>query len=225
MAITLNGKRVYGISSQEEVDRIKAIKHKTCAQIAHELGFSETTVSDVIRYLKLRPRHKATKIPYEKQTEYEIDLKNPCYSHAYLGSKWGLTPEAIGASRKRRGLGVWRTNQNTLLERKIAECLEELDIAYIMQKRIKQWSIDFYLGHKICIDVHGQWAHAQSYVRDQRKKQWLQTNRFYYLAVTEPELNNLDSVKNNLETFYWASLRSNASTKLFVNPEAQGCPV
>jgi len=224
MAITVNGKRIYGLT-EEDLEYIKAHSEDKAADIAAALGKNYRRVAEVIKAANLRPRYTKTKIAPSDLPAYEADLKNPKLSHAKLAFKWRVTPEAIGSARKRRGLGVWRTNHNTILELRVQGVLDGLDIAYLKQKRIGRWSIDFYLGHGICVDAHGQWAHNKPEVqeRDKRKRQELLAAGYKYLAIYEQEFTHPNSITTKLAQFYWASLGSNPSTKYFVNPEAQGC--
>lgn len=210
MAITVNEVRIYGIT-QQDVDYIKAHYLKPAAEIADDIGINYRRVSEVINALQLRKRYTSTKIPRDRTEEYEKDLKDPCNTHAKLGYKWKVTPEAIAKARKSRGLGHWRTNSNTVLEIKVQETLDKLNVVYHTNKRIHLYTVDLYLGHNICIDVHGEWAHSKPYVveRDIRKTEWLSNNNYCYLTILEHQLKDTESLKNRLSNFYWASLRSN----------------
>lgn len=224
MAIELNGHKIYGVTV-EQVELIKANYLLKAKEIGDLINLDPKRVAEVIKALELRKKYTKTKIPLDQLPEWETDLHNPKLSHAFLGLKWGITPEAIGHARKTRGLGVWRTNQNTVPELKVQKILERLDIAFVPQKRIAQWSIDLYLGHKICIDINGTFFHLKLTVqeKDQRKAKWLYDHKYFYLTLSEEELINEDLVQNKLENFYWASLKSNLQKNNFVNPITQGC--
>jgi very-short-patch-repair endonuclease len=90
-------------------------------------------------------------------------------------------------------------------ERKIRTLFQKslFDLVYHKQKRISKWSIDFYLGCKFCIDVHGTWAHSKTLVidRDQKKKLYLENEGFHYLVIQEEELSNIQNVKQKIEKF------------------------
>ena len=210
MAITLNKTRIYGIT-HEDVDYIRLNYRKTAASLAAELGINYRRVSEVISVLQLREAYTATKIPRNHLEEYEKDLNDPCNTHARLGYKWNVTPEAIAKARKSRGLGHWRTNNNTVLEIKVQELLDVLNIVYHTNKRIHLYTIDLYLGHNICIDIHGEWAHSKPHVieRDKRKTEWLASNNYHYLVIHEQELKDVESLQKCLSNFYWASLCGN----------------
>ena len=214
MAVILNGKKIYGITI-DEVEKVRDISHLKVSEISEQLNLSLTSVSDTIRALDLRPRYFASKIPKNKKQEYEADLANPLFTHAQLGYKWGLSPEAIGASRKRRNLGHWRSNTHTTLELTVHGILNKLDIAYLTDYKISSYSIDMYLGHHICLDVHGTWAHSSTKSKNQdlNKIKFLLNNNYYYLSIEEPELKNIEALTTKIKDYYWVSLRSNAMLK------------
>jgi hypothetical protein len=223
MAITLNDKRIYAVT-QEQVEYIKNHFREKVTNIALGCDLDPKRVGEVIKALNLRPKYTNTKIPVSQLDEFEEDLKNPLYTHAQLGRKWNLTAEAIGAQRKRRNIGHWRSNSLTTIELDLQDILDELDIAYINTFQIERWSIDFYLGHKICIDIHGTWAHSTEMIkeRDIRKSIWLKEHNYFYFIVKEEDL-SLPDLKNRLSDFYWASLYRNILENNLVNPNTQGC--
>ncbi len=186
-------------------------------ELSKMTGISADTISSYMRARGLGKRKESSyfKISLEDQEAYEKDLKDPRLSHTYIGEKWGVRLENVGAARKRRGLGVWRTNHTTMIERKVANILEQLDFAYMGQRRINQWSLDFYLGQKTCIDVHGTYWHSgpEKKKRDDRKAEDLAKLGYKYLVIHEVELEDLDKVKDRIRTFCEASLLGNQQTK------------
>jgi very-short-patch-repair endonuclease len=205
--------RTFKHISEEQLQYIKENYMKTASQLQNETGVDHRRVAEIIKLLNLRKRHPGnTNRPLNKLSEYEKDLQDPLFSHAKLARKWQVTPEAIGSARKRRGLGVWRTNQTSVIEEQVMLLLDKLDIVYLRQYRINKWSIDFYLGHKICLDVNGTWAHAHTNVieRDIRKANDLNSLGYYYFVVNETDLIDEQLLLEKLQSFYWVSLRSNA---------------
>lgn len=224
MAVKLDGITVYGITMQD-VELIKQHYLLRSSEIEKITGIKARYIGEVICALGLRKKYTKTKIPLDKISEWEKDLENPKISHAALGFKWDVTPEAIGHARRSRGHGVWRTNHNTVPEIKVQNILTSLNLSFIYQKRIDKWSIDFYLGHNICLDVHGRYFHTKELVldRDERKKEWLKERGYFYLVLTEDEIEDVVNTTEKLDTFYWVSLKSNLKLKNFVNPIIQGC--
>jgi len=142
-----------------------------------------------------------TKLP--RTEEVDNELKNPYLSHAELGRKYNVSPNTIARRRKQLGVGVRLKNYNTIPELEVKDILDELDYAYIQQKRIGKWSIDFYMGQKTCIDVHGTWTHNKPVYkdRDKRKKEYLKEKGYDYLVIWEKELEDIENVKEKIKSF------------------------
>ena len=130
-------------------------------------------------------------------------LLNPYLSHIQIAQEYGVSDSCVALRRKELDAKVRKKNSDTLPELAVAKILDSLDIVYFKQKRIDKWSIDFYLGRKHCIDVHGEWAHSKLVVqdRDHRKKLYLEEEGFSYLVIREKELNNSELVKRKIEKF------------------------
>lgn len=88
-------------------------------------------------------------------------------------------------------------------EKQVAKILDDLDLVYQNPKQIDKWSIDFYLGRKHCIDVHGTWSHSIEKVkdRDRRKSKYLKFSGYKYLVINEIELTDICKVKGKIKDF------------------------
>lgn len=77
-------------------------------------------------------------------------------------------------------------------EKRVREALENLDLAYIKEKRIGRYSIDFYLGQKLCIEVQGEYWHniPERKETDKRKREYLESNGYHVLYLWENDLDN-----------------------------------
>ena len=91
-------------------------------------------------------------------------------------------------------------NDFSLAEYKLANILDELDLLYKDHHTIENWSVDFYLGQKIIIEVQGDYWHSdeQRVERDKRKKEDLESKGYRVLHIWESELENIDKVKEKI---------------------------
>lgn len=196
------GERTYQNVEQWQVEYIVANKDRKLREVGKEIGVNERRVGEILKALGIvRERHWKVYLP--KTKEVEEDLRNPYLSHAELGAKYSVTDSCIALRRKELGIGVRRKNYDTLIEKQVAEILDDLDLVYSQQKRIDKWSIDFYLGRKHCIDIHGTWAHSKEIVKDRdvRKESFMKENGYNYLAIHESELGNIESVVGKIKSF------------------------
>jgi G:T-mismatch repair DNA endonuclease (very short patch repair protein) len=187
----------YKYVTQEQFEYIKEHFEDQVSDIAEAIGLDSQRVSDIIIRAGLRDRLYKRFIP-EDPKGYNDDLKDPYLSHAELGKKYGVSESLIALHRKQRGYGVRRKNYDTIPELVVTEILDELDLAYIHPKQIGKWSIDFYLGNKVCIDVNGSWSHSLDHVieRDTRKNIELREQGYKYLIIDEVFIKDKELVKN-----------------------------
>lgn len=197
------GNRTFQNIEQWQVDYIVANKDKMLKEIGSELGINERRVGEVLKHLGIsRERHNINRV-MPNSSEVLEKLKNPYLSHAEIAKEYGVTPEAVGKRRKAMEVKVRRKNYDTLIEQDVENILKELDLVYSKQTRIDKWSIDFYLGRKYCIDVHGEWAHSKEEVkeRDARKATYMNENEYKYLVIHESELEDIDNVVEKIKQF------------------------
>jgi very-short-patch-repair endonuclease len=121
-----------------------------------------------------------------------------------IGKEINLDERRVGEILKL--LGIKRTRHRNIYLPKTAEVeqiLLSLDLAFIKQKRIDKWSIDFYLGRKYCLDVHGKWAHSLPKIkeRDKRKLLFMEESCYKYLVIHEEELANKEKVLQKIKEF------------------------
>ena len=195
--------------------------------LSKRIGLNKDTIRFFFlqKNIKLKRLGRSIKIPRNRIEEYEKDLADPFKSHVELALKWNVTDTSIAHSRKIRNYGVRKKNYDTIPELKLAKILEILDITFFQQKRISKWSIDFYLGNKICIDIHGSFFHEKEVIknRDRSKENELLQKGYSYLSIHEYELENHIKLTKKIESFFWASLKRNFQKNNFVNPIIQGC--
>lgn len=196
--ITVNGV-VFKKIDESHVEWLKENYHLRITDIEKHLGMCDETIYKLLKALKIdRPRKWKEHMPNTPETRE--DLLNPYLSHVKLAEKYGVTEGCIAYRRKKLGVTVRRHMMPTRLEEFIESVLVELDYAYVPQKRIDQWSLDFYLGFKTCIDIHGEWAHTRKGVpeRDARKREYLESHGYRYLVIHESEI---ESAEEKIQQF------------------------
>lgn len=167
--------------------------------LASEYGVTTSAIATHRRKLSI----KVNNIKLPRTDEVDKELKNPYLSHAELGRKYNVNPNTVARRRKELGVGVRIKNYDTIPELQVKDILNELDLVYTQSKRIGKYSIDLYLGQKICIDVHGEWVHNKPKVqkRDKAKTVYLSDNGFHYLVIHEQELTDTTRVKSKIISF------------------------
>ncbi|RAN89239.1 topoisomerase I [Bacillus sp. SRB_28] len=201
MAVTI-GNRTYRNIEQWQVDFIVTHADRKLRDIGQEINLDERRVGEILKLLGIkRTRHRKIYLP--KTAEVEQELKNPYLSHVEIAVKYGVSDTCVAKRRKELHVKVRKKNYDTLLEQQVEQMLLSLDLAFIKQKRIDKWSIDFYLGRKYCLDVHGKWAHSLKKIkeRDKRKLLFMQESCYKYLVIHEEELANKEKVVQKIKEF------------------------
>lgn len=201
MAVTI-GNRTYRNIEQWQVDFIVTHADRKLRDIGQEINLDERRVGEILKLLGIkRTRHRKIYLP--KTAEVEQELKNPYLSHVEIAVKYGVSDTCVTKRRKELNVKVRKKNYDTLLEQQVEQMLLSLDLAFIKQKRIDKWSIDFYLGRKYCLDVHGKWAHSLKKIkeRDKRKLLFMQESCYKYLVIHEEELANKEKVVQKIKEF------------------------
>jgi len=188
MSLTING-ILFNKLEQWQVDYLRQNYNQKLTELEDKLGLCDETIYRLLNALEIK-RERKWKLSIPHNQEAEELMKNPYISHVKIADKYGCTPEAVAKRRQLLGVTVRRNMSTTRLEESIIKILEDLDLAYIYEKQIDKWSIDFYLGCKHCIDVHGTWSHEKDEIqeRDKRKADWLVANGFKYLRIHEHDI-------------------------------------
>jgi very-short-patch-repair endonuclease len=196
------GNRTFKNIDQWQVDYIGENYHRKLSEVGKEIGIDERRVLEIINLLGIK-RERLRKVYLPQTEEVEKELRNPYLTHVEIAAKYGVTDTCVAKRRKELDVKVRKRNYDTLIEQRVEALLMDLDLAYLKQKRIDRWSIDFYLGKKHCIDVHGEWSHSIKKIieRDARKQIFMSENGYKYLIIHEKELVNLKSVMKKIKLF------------------------
>lgn len=196
------GNKTFKNIDQWQIDYIVENFNRKLHEVGEETGIDPRRVGEIIKLLGIkRERHRKIYLPQTEEVEKE--LRNPYLTHVEIAVKYGVTDTCVAKRRKELNVKVRKRNYDTLIERQVENLLLDMDLAYIKQKRIDRWSIDFYLGKKHCIDVHGEWSHSIKKVkeRDERKQIYMSENGYKYLIIHERELKNLNGVVKMIKEF------------------------
>ena len=176
-------KENYNLTYKEMVEYLQ-FDDETIRLKINELGLKRTTV------------YRPFKLNMEDQ-EFLSDLDNPTLTAPDIvekyRDKYGVGESRIHQLRKQRRikLQVNTIDRSSTAETKVRGILEELDVAYIQEKKIGRYSIDFYLGFKMCLEVQGRYWHSQPHrvESDRRKKEFLESQGYRVIYVWDDELN------------------------------------
>lgn len=181
---------IFNKITQKQIDYLQQNYHHKLEDLEKEVGLSNETICKILKALGIK-RKRLWKISIPHNEEADKILRDPYISHVKIADKYNCTPEAVAKRRKQLGVGVRRNLSYTRIEELVKNILDKYDLAYIYEKRISTFSIDFYLGFKYCIDIHGEWTHSKKKQKeiDIRKEKYLKDNNFKYLIINEKDIN------------------------------------
>lgn len=141
------GNKTFKNIDQWQIDYIVKNFNRKLYEVGEETGIDPRRVGEIIKLLGIkRERHRKIYLPQTEEVEKE--LRNPYLTHVEIAVKYGVTDTCVAKRRKELNVKVRKRNYDTLIERQVENLLLDMDLAYIKQKRIDRWSIDFYLGKK-----------------------------------------------------------------------------
>lgn len=188
--------------------------------LSKELNISQETLREYLNkigkdtklYRKTNPSYMRR---FEITEQLNEDLKNPRLPAWYIAETYGMSETWIHKKRKEifEEVVIMRNTTGSLsrAEFKVKRILDELDIVYFTNHLIEGWSIDFYLGKKMTIEVQGDYWHSlpKKIEIDNKKKISLEKLGYFILYIKEYEIeNDINQVKENIKKF-WVSHISN----------------
>lgn len=189
-------------------------------ELANNIGLSLAGVQkrmkklgiDTKQYIEKNPHYRPGKTPRDEAFFKDID--NPKYSSIELAEKYGVSDVAIQRWRKKRH-GKFKPQLDTSThlttpERRVKELLDELDIVYFTHHVIEGWNVDFYLGHKLAIEVNGTYWHGKekNMRKDVRKLTELMDKGYRVLTINYDKKTDFKMVKKQIQKF-WVTHISN----------------
>lgn len=178
------------------IDIIKKLKkdYKELKHFAISIGYK-----DIFNFNSM--------MTYEYKDELLNDLANTCYSNSQLATKYGVGHMTISSWRKDI-YGNVKTYYNSnisqsTLEIKFELILNELDIAFIREYRIEGLQYDYYLGHKLLVELQGDYWHNNKDNNDDKKLELSKEQKYVLLQISEYDINNnRNAVKENILNLY-----------------------
>ena len=205
--------------SKEEEKWLKEHSEEyTLKELSEKLGKNNWVIGKFltsIGILKRKGKSGGGSVCCMPQTdEFKEDIKNPAYSHTYLARKYKVSDCTIRNWRKKL-FGDFKTMVNTYLcktslELDFENILNELNLVFEYNKKIDNWTIDYYLGLKICIEMNGEYWHGdlnknnqhakitKTMQKDKNKKEFLINNGYTILYFNENDLKDVEKVKEEI---------------------------
>lgn len=184
--------------TSSKISWLKENYNLTYSQMQAELGFlDKETIRLKINELGLKrtTRYKPFKVDMSDK-EFLNDLKNPTLSAPDIVSKYkdkyGIGVSRIHQLRKklRIKLQLDYIHHESTSEAKVREILESFDIAFVQEKRIGRYHIDFYLGFHVCLEVQGKYWHTKfsRVLRDIRKRKFLESKGYTVVYIWDDKI-------------------------------------
>lgn len=193
--------------TDEKLDWLKDNYNKTYKEMREHLGICEETIRVKLKELGIKrtSRYRPFKLDMNDK-EFLADLENPRLTAPDIvekyKDKYGIGESRIHQLRRERDikLQVNTLDRESSGEKQVREILDNLDIAYIREKMIGKYHIDFYLGFKGCIEVQGSYWHSREdrKSRDIRKNKYLKENGYEVLYIWD---NEMDKAEENILKF------------------------
>lgn len=192
--------------NDEKIEWLKVNYNKPYAELEEHLSLDGETIRMKLKELNIKrtSKYRPFKIdPNDIQFWADIDsprLTAPEIIEKYKHYEIGVS--TVHMYRRKRGikLQVNTIQSESSSERAVKEILEELDVAYVKEKKIDKYSIDFYLGFKCCIEVQGHYWHSKPkrVEADKRKLDTLTNLGYKVLYIWD---NELDIAKGKILEF------------------------
>lgn len=191
-------KRKMILDEPSKLEWLKENYNKTYAEMSAYLGCCEEVIRVKINELGLKrtSKYRPFKIdPTDEEFWKAIDspkLTAPDIVDMFKDN-YGIGESRIHQLRKERGikLQINHLDHFSSAEKKVQGILDKLDLAYFHSKRIGIFTVDFYLGFHLCIEVQGNYWHnrKERIERDERKKKFLEENNYKVLYIWEDKIN------------------------------------
>ena len=169
----------------------------TLPELSEKYNVNRQTIVDFLESQNINPIR--TKSKYDAliklNPNFKTDFENLTLSHKYVALKYDLYPSTIKRWRfdvfGKEINNISKTRKKTTPELQFEDILYKLEIPFFYEWSIDKWSIDYYLGWKICIEINGDYWHSNTeYVieKDKEKEKWLLDNGYKLYIFTENDL-------------------------------------
>lgn len=183
----------------EKLNWLQNNYNKSYKELVEYLCFDDETIRLKINELGIvrETNHKPYKLDMTDE-EFISDLKNPKLTAPDIvekyKDKYGIGESRIHQLRKKEGikLQINTIEHESSAEKYVKSVLSDLDVAYFKEKRIGRYSIDFYLGFRVCLEVQGTYWHKKfkRRISDTKKRKYLEELGYKVIYIKESELEN-----------------------------------
>lgn len=181
--------------------------------LACKYGLTEDGMRLRIQRIKhgYKEKKKYPEFPLQPSEDLLKLLNNPRLNAHEISMKTGYSPYKIQQYR-RESLKDFKLKKNynydfSTDELILLKIIESLDLAAVPHKQIGKFVVDFYLGHRGCIEMHGRkWHSKEEHIKkDNEKIEELLKMGYKVLVIYDNELDNPDEIKQKIKEF-WLTL-------------------
>lgn len=150
-------------------------------------------------------------ITYKYSDEFISDLSDGRKSNSQVAFKYGVSYESI-SSWRRKMFGEIKSYYDprfsqTTLEMKFELILNSLDIAFLREYIVDGLKFDYYLGHKLLIELHGDYWHTKDN-NDEVKTKISSDMGYRLIVINEEDVNhNPNNIKELLFNEYISAIK------------------
>lgn len=192
--------------TSEMIAWLKVNYNKPYAELESHLSLDGETIRMKLKELNITRTSKYRPFKINpNDTKFWEDIDSPRLTAPEIVEKYkqyDISVSTVHMYRRKRGikLQVNTIQSESSSERAVREILEELDLAYIKEKKIDKYSIDFYLGFKACIEVQGSYWHNKPKRKEADKRKLNKLNSLGYKVLYIWD-NELDTAKEKILEF------------------------
>lgn len=150
-----------------EIEKLpQLLKERPFEEVCERLSKSPKAIKGVLKLLNYNKiLWLDALLSSDFKEEFKQDMSDTSLTNTLLERKYGLSLESIRKYRKSvygiqdvRGANV---SGMSTAEYEFKQILDALDLAYIFQKFIGKYRVDFYLGQKLVVEIQGDYWHQK----------------------------------------------------------------
>lgn len=170
--------------------------NKTYKELTDYLEVDEETIRVALKRIGIKRTSKYR--PYKidpNDNDFWSDIDNPRLTAPSIVRKYegiyDISESTVWVYRRKREIKSqinWIDNESEA-EREVRLILDELDVAYIQEKKFGRYHVDFYLGFRACIEVQGAYWHSRKSrrVQDTNKYKFMTNIGYKILYIDEKD--------------------------------------
>lgn len=187
--------------TKSKIEWLKSNYNKTYAELESHLCLDGETIRMKLKELNLvrTSKYRPFKIDPNDSTFWEA-IDNPRLTApeiVEMFKHYEISCSTVHVYRRKREIKLQINTKasESSSERFVRDILERLDLAFIQEKKIEKYSVDFYLGCKACIEVQGHYWHSKPKrkLADERKLAILESLGYTVLYIWDNEFETAES--------------------------------